>query len=99
MSDLAAMSDMDGTTNDDTTSMVRDGSIPDSRHRQPHSLDFQIFLTVCFLTKEDQDRDCRLRIHLVVLIVPVLLLVHKNPEPNMQMLNQFCNNSIDKPRV
>ena len=29
ISDLAAMSDLDGTTNDDTTSTVLDGSIPD----------------------------------------------------------------------
>lgn len=36
MSDLAAMWDMDGTTNDDTTSTVLDGNIPDSRHRPAH---------------------------------------------------------------
>jgi hypothetical protein len=32
MSDLAAMLDMDDTTNDDTTSTVLDGNIPDSLH-------------------------------------------------------------------
>jgi hypothetical protein len=36
MSDLAAMSDMDGTTNDDTTSTVLDGCVPDSRHKPAH---------------------------------------------------------------
>jgi hypothetical protein len=57
-SDLAAMSDIDGTTNDDTTSMstVLDGNILESRHRLTHMdcPDFQIFLTVCFLAKEDR---------------------------------------------
>ena len=84
MSDLAAMSGLDGTTNYDTTSTstVLDGSIPDSRHRPAHSLDFQIFLTVCFLTKEDQlnRQDVRL-----VLIILVPFPVHRNPEPNMRM--------------
>ena len=92
MSDLAAaMSDMDYTTNDDTTSTVLDGNIPDSRYRpaQMDSLDFQKFLTVCFLTKEDQDRDCRrdIRLGVPVVLVPVLFLV-QNPELNMQMLNR-----------
>ncbi len=58
MSDLAAMSDMDYATNDDTTSTstVLDGSIPDSHNRLTHKdcPDFQIFLTVCFLAMEDQ---------------------------------------------
>ena len=55
MSDLAAMLDMDDTTNDDT-SMVLDDNIQDSRHRpaQMDILDFQIFPTARFLAKEDQ---------------------------------------------
>jgi hypothetical protein len=96
MSDLAAMSDMDDTTNDDTTSMVRDGSIQDSRHKPAHILEFQIFLIVRFLAKEGQvsRRDCLRDMHpggpvvpVQILVVPVLFLV-QNPEPNMQMLNR-----------
>jgi hypothetical protein len=77
------------TTNDDTLSTVLDGCIQDSRHEPAHSLDFRISLTVCFQANEDWDRDCRRDIHLAVLVVPVPVLfrVHKNPEPNMQMLN------------
>jgi hypothetical protein len=94
MSDLAATWDMDGTTNDDTTSTstVLDGSIPDSHHRpaQTDSLDFQIFLIVCFLAKEDRHclRDIRLAVPVVPVPVPVLFPVHNHPEPNMQMLNR-----------
>jgi hypothetical protein len=89
MSDLAAMSDMDDTTNDDTTSTVLDGNIRDSHHRpaQTDSPDFQIFLIVCFLAKADQDRDCLLDTRLAIPVVLVLFLV-QNPEPNTQILNR-----------
>jgi hypothetical protein len=56
--------------------------------------DFQIFLIVRFLAMEDQvnRQDClldiRLAVPVVLVPVPVLFPVHKNPESNMQMLTR-----------